>query len=86
MRHLEATSTLSVDFMTSRDFEKVLREKLSLGQDWSAEKLLAHLSFGAELRDLWSTSVHNVTLTSVGQLIGVMVHDSVSGSTTIIKW
>lgn len=81
--HLESLSCLKhMDFL-SHDLEEMLKRKNSgtFDQAVMAVPVLAHI------KSLWGQGLQAIVLTSVGQLLGVYVSDSLTGSNTaFVGW
>ncbi len=78
--HLEALSCLKLDAFVGRNLEQVLKNKRADGLDFAA---FVQTDTGVAVKELWEQKgLQRVTLTSVGQLLGVYVLDLLSGSET----
>ena len=78
--HLEALSCLKFESFITRDLKKLLADKNQGKFDYDFFK---EQSLGTALIDIWEKhKLKSTQLTSIGQMIGVMVSDQVTGSLT----
>jgi hypothetical protein len=77
--HLESLSCIKFTPMFGQDLKKLLAGKNS--GNFDSETFFASTT-GEHLRQLWKDGLQSITLTSVGQIIGVYVTDLLTGSTT----
>ncbi|HDM77501.1 MAG TPA: hypothetical protein ENG51_13690 [Deltaproteobacteria bacterium] len=78
--HLEALSCLKFEPFLTRDLKKILTDKNQGEFDYDVFK---ELPIGKNLIEIWENyRLKSTQLTSVGQMIGVMVSDQITGSVT----
>lgn len=87
--HLVSVSCITYEYIGSRSLEEVLSSPVSLeGPEfkWNADKFFTDTGIGKELSELWKGGMEHAVPTSAGTLIGVYVHNLLTGTTTNIKW
>ena len=82
--HLQSVSCISRSVGSSNIKKHILPPK-EFSIEWDPEVFLKETNVGAQLGQLWADGLKHVFLTSLGGLIGVYVHDRISGSKTDIK-
>jgi len=71
----------------SRDVKKILHPRhIPEITEESIKDFLETNEVGAKLNKIWKSNLEHITLTSVGQLIGVYVSDGILDTKTIINW
>lgn len=85
MLHIEALSCGKFDFFLSRDLKDILTKK---NNDIFNYEQFANNDIGKYILTMWGPSkLESFTLTSIGQLIGIMVSDRLSNSkTSLANW
>ncbi len=83
IRHLVSVSCVDHDTIFSRNLNEIL--KSGFGK-WNTQKFLEESENGKKLLEIFKSTVEHITLTSTGMLIGVLVHDQVTGIHTVIDW
>ena len=83
--HLESLSCLKFEAFITRDLTKVFSQKFKNNFDYESFKTT---QVGIQLIDLWEKgALKSCQLTTVGQMIGVMVSDQfVGGKTNMSSW
>lgn len=78
--HLESLSCLKVLSFVGRDLKSTLAKKNNDKFDYESFKIT---DLGCFLVDIWDKQkLHTVELTSIGQIIGIMVTDQMAGAST----
>ena len=83
MRHLVSLSCIDHDTIFSRDLNSFLKSGIG---EWNSQKYLDESDNGKRLAEIYKSTLEQMTLTSTGMLIGILVHDQVIGRTTVIDW
>ncbi len=83
--HLESLSCLKVLTFLGRDLKQIITRKVE--EDFDYNKFTEG-SIGKFLIDIWNKQrLSTIELTSIGQIIGIMVSDQVTGtSTSMVGW
>lgn len=77
--HLEALSCLKIESFMGRDIEQVLRNK----NKGAFDAAFLSSALGVFVKSVWNEKgLQGVTLTSIGQIIGVYASDLLTGTTT----
>jgi hypothetical protein len=79
--HLEALSCLKVSHFLGRDLAEILRQK---NKGSFSDSFLTSKT-GAAIQELWKAGLQSVDLTTVGQLIGIMATDNMTGQKTSLS-
>jgi predicted nucleic acid-binding protein len=83
--HLVAVSAIHYEPILTRDLSEILRDK-SNSPLFSFEAWKHNYPYASKIVDLWENHLlKSVTLTSIGQIIGVYVSDLVTGNRTNIN-
>ena len=83
--HLESLSCLKVLSFIQKDLKKIITQKIE--EEFEYDKFTED-PIGKFLTEIWDKQeLRSVELTSIGQIIGVMVSDQVTGtSTSLARW
>ncbi|MGB3905427.1 MAG: LPO_1073/Vpar_1526 family protein [Anaerolineae bacterium] len=84
--HLESLSCIRYDAPFTRKLERVLSPPDGSGCEWSYEEFVQDNAVGTQLHDIWESGMQSTVLTTAGQLIGIYVHDELTGTTTELGW
>lgn len=84
--HLVSVSCITYDYVGSRDLKKILSPPSDSALKWEADKFLTDTPIGKELSELWKAGMEHAVPTSAGRLIGIYVHDLLTGTKTNINW
>lgn len=87
--HLVSVSCITYDYLGSRNLRKVLSPPESVegsGFNWNVDKFLTDTGIGKELSELWKGGMEHAVPTTAGRLIGIYVHDLLTGTKTNIEW
>ena len=84
--HLEAMSCARFLSFSHVPLDSVLKEKFKIEKEWQyGLEDFRKIDIGSKIDDLWNNQhLMSVDLTSIGQIIGVLVSDQITGSTTNI--
>jgi len=84
--HLEAMSCARFLSFSHVALDSVLKSKFTIEKDWRYEvEDFKKVDIGPRIDDLWNNQhLKSVDLTSIGQIIGVLVSDHITGSSTNI--
>lgn len=84
LRHLVSANCIIYQTFLGKNIVEVL--KIGFGE-WDVEKFLAQSEDGERLKKYYENNLQKVTLTSVGELIGIYVKDQITpGFQTKINW
>jgi len=86
LTHIQALSCVQTSIVGYFILEKVLSPNLDEPYTWDYQHFIEQTPLGPALNQCWESGLKLIMLTSVGQLIGVMVHDRLTGSPTEIDW
>jgi len=83
--HLESVSCIKYEPIVGRDLKQLLSPPAETGYDWSFDGFIQNYP-GRGLHELWESAMQHTLVTTTGRLIGIYVHDEVTGTTTNINW
>lgn len=85
--HLLSVACIKYDPILTRDIKKILRpaDIMEIPEDLIKE-FIDKNEVGIKVDKLWGSGLQHLTLTSIGQLIGIYVTDEILGTRTIIDW
>jgi len=83
--HLVAVSCVTYDYIGSRQLKNVLSPKGS-EVTWDADSFLKETEVGQELSRNWEDGMQHAVPTSAGTLLGIYVHDHLTGTKTAVNW
>jgi len=83
IRHLIGVNCIEYESFIGRDLTQILKSGFG---EWGVEKFLSETEEGKKLKGYYDKYLEKMTLTSVGQLIGIYVKDQVTGIRTTINW
>lgn len=84
--HLESVSCLRKETLITRNLLQLMTPPVEQELDWSLDEFINN-NTGQQLKEIWEGGMDQITLTSAGNLIGIYVHDELSGKRTIlINW
>jgi len=80
--HLEALSCLRYEFYIERDLKQILSGPFQPGGYWEIDRFIHEDPIGKQLFRVWKEVLQHVHLTTVGVMVGVYVHDELTGTRT----
>jgi hypothetical protein len=83
LMHLVAMSCIGYESFIGRNLSGVLKEPFG---EWETQKFIDETVEGQKLKAIWENSMQKLDLTSVGQMIGTIAHDEITGQRTSINW
>jgi hypothetical protein len=83
--HLESLSCIKYEPIYTRNLITILSRLGEKEIKWSSSEF-SESEAGKQLLELWGKGMQHVSLTTVGQLIGIYVHDELTKTTTVINW
>ena len=69
----------------SRKIDKFIKPPEELCSDWKADILLKETDVGRKINQIWEDGMKRSYLTSIGGLVGIYVHDELTGTKTDLK-
>lgn len=84
--HMEALSCVQRSVVGHFVLERELTPKVEQPYAWDYHHFITETPLGPSLNECWESGLKLIMLTSIGQLIGAIVKDRLTGSSTEIDW